>query len=173
MLFFYLFLLLLLQISMTKHTKKINGECSGTASQMDIFSEVGPLIQSALDGYHVCIFAYGQTGSGKTYTMDGELNISRELAGVIPRSVEKIFACTEQLRREKGWTFALECSYLEIYQDEIRDLLGDGDHLPIKHAKDGRPVVRRCFFFFSLATNSLFFFFCLFPFSVTNRKFLF
>jgi hypothetical protein len=41
------------------------------ASQADIFTQVKPFVQSALDGENVCIFAYGQTGSGKTHTMEG------------------------------------------------------------------------------------------------------
>lgn len=68
--------------------------------QEDIFENVAPLIQSALDGYNVCIFAYGQTGSGKTYTMDG---VPTSL-GVIPRTVDLIFDSVEQYKR-LGWEY--------------------------------------------------------------------
>lgn len=55
---------------------------------LQVFASVSELVQSALDGYHVCLFSYGQTGAGKTHTMQGvDSPIGR---GIIPRSVEKV-----------------------------------------------------------------------------------
>ena len=62
-----------------------------------MFGEVSQLVQSALDGYNVCIFGYGQTGSGKTYTMQGA-DEGGDGRGIIPRSVEQIFEATQALR---------------------------------------------------------------------------
>lgn len=59
----------------------------GTA-QTDVFDGVSELVQSALDGYHVCLFSYGQTGAGKTYTMQG--TDAPGGRGIIPRAVEKV-----------------------------------------------------------------------------------
>ncbi|ORY86579.1 kinesin-domain-containing protein [Neocallimastix californiae] len=98
--------------------------------QGEIFEDISQLVQSALDGYNVCIFAYGQTGSGKTYTMEG-IPDDPEKIGMIPRAVEQIFIAAEELK-EKGWKYEMEGQYLEIYNETIRDLLGDGD-LSKKH----------------------------------------
>lgn len=113
------------------------------ATQDVVFDEISQLVQSALDGYRVCIFAYGQTGSGKTFTMEGGARNDQQQAGMIPRAVQQIFSTAEALK-EKGWSFALEASYLEIYNESIRDLLSgpseDGGKYEIRHA-NGRTTV--------------------------------
>ncbi|KAE9595033.1 hypothetical protein Lal_00041240 [Lupinus albus] len=93
------------------------------ASQQDVFTEISQLVQSALDGYKVCIFAYGQTGSGKTYTMMGRPNAS-DLKGLIPRSLEQIFQISQSLE-DQGWKYKMQASILEIYNETIRDLLAN------------------------------------------------
>ncbi|KAM6903268.1 kinesin-like protein KIFC1 [Lycodopsis pacificus] len=93
------------------------------SSQQEVFDEISLLVQSALDGYNVCCFAYGQTGSGKTYTMEGdEFDVSR---GVIPRAVTQIFRAAEKLEAQ-GWEFTFTASFVEIYNESLRDLLYSG-----------------------------------------------
>ena len=101
------------------------------SSQSDVFEEISQLVQSALDGYRVCIFAYGQTGSGKTFTMEGSQE-REELLGMIPRAVLQVFSTASELNRDKKWNFSFEASYLEIYNENIRDLLGNGES-NVKH----------------------------------------
>lgn len=91
----------------------------------DVFSEISQLIQSALDGFNVCIFAYGQTGSGKTFTMSSE-------DGMIPRALRQIYNTSKDLE-DRGWTYKMEGSFVEVYNEEIRDLLGDDDKGAKKH----------------------------------------
>ncbi|XP_041091284.1 kinesin-like protein KIFC1 isoform X2 [Polyodon spathula] len=91
-------------------------------SQQQVFSEISLLVQSALDGYNVCSFAYGQTGSGKTYTMEGPDVLAGEEMGMIPRAVQQIFQAACRLR-EQGWEYQFTASFLEIYNETIRDLL--------------------------------------------------
>ncbi|XP_037548765.1 kinesin-like protein KIFC1 [Nematolebias whitei] len=93
------------------------------ASQQEIFDEISLLVQSALDGYNVCCFAYGQTGSGKTYTMEGEE--VDDCMGVIPRAVRQIFRSGEKLKSQ-GWEFSFTASFVEIYNETLRDLLYTG-----------------------------------------------
>ncbi|XP_021269145.1 carboxy-terminal kinesin 2-like [Numida meleagris] len=93
------------------------------ASQEEVFEEISLLVQSALDGYHVCIFAYGQTGSGKTYTMEGPDALDPERRGMIPRAVRQVFQGAQELA-EKGWQYRFSASFLEIYNESLRDLLG-------------------------------------------------
>lgn len=86
--------------------------------QGHVFEEISQLVQSSLDGYRVCIFAYGQTGSGKTHTMIG----TPDEPGMIPRSMQMIFE-KGMAMASQGWTFSLGASMLEIYNENIRDLL--------------------------------------------------
>ncbi|PVU93269.1 hypothetical protein BB559_003360 [Furculomyces boomerangus] len=93
-------------------------------SQDEVYEEVSQLIQSALDGYSVCIFAYGQTGSGKTFTMEGPDNPSKPDMGVIPRALEQIYSETIRLQT-KGWNYKLSAQFVEIYNEQLYDLLSD------------------------------------------------
>jgi kinesin family member C1 len=88
-----------------------------TSQNEEIFGEISQLVQSALDGYNVCIFCYGQTGSGKTYTMSSA-------DGMIPRATHQIYTQATSLK-EKGWIYTIEGSFVEVYNEEIHDLLGN------------------------------------------------
>lgn len=81
----------------------------------EVFGEISQLVQSALDGYNVCIFCYGQTGSGKTFTMSSP-------DGMIPRATQMIYETVTKLK-EKSWTYTMEGSFVEVYNEELHDLL--------------------------------------------------
>ena len=81
---------------------------------------MSPLVSSCFKGYNGTVLAYGQTGSGKTFTMSGSA-AKNELHGMIPRAIESLFKNVE--RRKAEFTFALKLSYLEIHNDDVRDLL--------------------------------------------------
>eukprot|EP00559_Dactyliosolen_fragilissimus_P001363 CAMPEP_0184866166 /NCGR_PEP_ID=MMETSP0580-20130426/21150_1 /TAXON_ID=1118495 /ORGANISM="Dactyliosolen fragilissimus" /LENGTH=904 /DNA_ID=CAMNT_0027365689 /DNA_START=54 /DNA_END=2768 /DNA_ORIENTATION=- len=92
-----------------------------SSGQDAVFDEVSEFVQSALDGYHVCLFSYGQTGSGKTHTMQGSGNGA--MRGIIPRAVEQILSQVKTMKNQK-WSFNMTASFLEIYNEELHDLLG-------------------------------------------------
>ena len=106
-----------------------------SASQAAVFEEVRHYVQSALDGYCVSLLAYGQTGAGKTHTMMGAEDEHR---GIIPRSIEQILAAVDEAAGS-GWSYALEASFLEIYNETVRMLTLDCAHL-----KSSRATRRRC-----------------------------
>lgn len=94
----------------------------------EIFGEISQMVQSALDGYNVCIFCYGQTGSGKTYTMSST-------DGMIPRATKMIYETVHKLK-EKSWTYTMEGNFIEVYNEELHDLLTptkDQRKLDIRH----------------------------------------
>lgn len=100
------------------------------AMNQDVFDEISQLVQSALDGYNVCIFCYGQTGSGKTHTMSSQ-------DGMIPRATHMIYDTITKLK-DKSWTYTMEGSFIEVYNEELNDLLTpntreSGKKLEIRH----------------------------------------
>lgn len=97
---------------------------SPSTANGEVFDEISQLVQSALDGYNVCIFCYGQTGSGKTYTMSS-------LDGMIPRAVHQIYETAQGLE-EKGWMYTMEGNFVEVYNENLNDLLGSADDLDKK-----------------------------------------
>ncbi|NXU69584.1 KIF12 protein, partial [Horornis vulcanius] len=111
------------------------------ASQEAVFEGSGmrQLVELAIDGFSCTVFAFGQTGSGKTYTLMGPLAqsdtqpASPALLGLMQRS----FTCLLEQSRSRGSDLALSASYLEIYNEQIRDLLSPGPPcaLPLRWSK--------------------------------------
>ncbi|CAH0403895.1 unnamed protein product [Chilo suppressalis] len=105
-------------------------------SQMDIYIQTAsPIVEEVLRGYNGTIFAYGQTGTGKTYTMAGA-NAAPELRGIIPNSFAHIFSHIAKANDDEK--FLVCVTYLEIYNEEVRDLLGNNPHqsLEVKERPD-------------------------------------
>ncbi|KAM5234088.1 kinesin-like protein KIF15 isoform 2-T2 [Hipposideros larvatus] len=98
-------------------------------TQESVFSAVAKgIVESCMSGYNGTIFAYGQTGSGKTFTMMGPSesdNFSHNLRGVIPRSFEYLFSLIDREKDKAGAgkSFLCKCSFIEIYNEQIYDLL--------------------------------------------------
>ena len=105
-----------------QHKYTVDSVFGSFAEQQEIFdTAVLPLVGEVLNGYESTVFAYGQTGTGKTYTMEGDIS-SEQHKGVIPRSCEAIF---QQLSEKRYLSSKVSCSYLEIYNEELSDLLVD------------------------------------------------
>lgn len=108
------------------------------SGQAELFEEIKPFVQTALDGENTCIFAYGQTGSGKTFTMEGPSTDGGDgpplfdqasmrpytYSGILPRIAIFIQHEIDRYRRQFHQEIFIEVSALEIYCDHIRDLLG-------------------------------------------------
>ncbi|OMJ26006.1 putative kinesin-related protein [Smittium culicis] len=118
------------------------------ADQETVYQEVAmPILKEVLQGFNCTIFAYGQTGTGKTFTMEGNMNApipdrSSEVgvakgfdpdrlakkgvpaeAGIIPRVLQRMFYLLDQSTSE----YSVSVSHLELYNEELRDLLSDND----------------------------------------------
>jgi kinesin family protein 3/17 len=91
------------------------------SEQVDVYKHAArDIVDSVVDGFNGTIFAYGQTGAGKSHTMEG-YNDPPELRGIIPNSFKHIFDKIGSIAKSQ---FMVCASYLEIYNEEIRDLLG-------------------------------------------------
>ncbi|PKU83466.1 kinesin-like protein KIN-7L [Dendrobium catenatum] len=98
-------------------------QSSTNASVYDIL--IKSIIQAAINGFNGTAFAYGQTSSGKTFTMNG----SQLDPGIIPQAVRDIFDTTHMITDRE---FLVRVSYMEIYNEEINDLLSLGNQrLPV------------------------------------------
>ncbi|XP_024385089.1 kinesin-like protein KIN-12F isoform X2 [Physcomitrium patens] len=100
-------------------------------TQEELFRVAGlPMVDNCMAGYNSCMFAYGQTGSGKTHTMLGDMEHfdqqPNENRGMTPRVFEYLFAKIqkeEESQKHKELKYKCRCSFLEIYNEQISDLL--------------------------------------------------
>lgn len=94
----------------------------GDSSQLDLYVDTArPIVEKVLEGYNGTIFAYGQTGTGKTYTMSGNSE-TPQTKGIIPNAFAHIFGHIAKAKENQK--FLVRVSYMEIYNEEVRDLLG-------------------------------------------------
>ncbi|CAG8460397.1 8435_t:CDS:2 [Acaulospora morrowiae] len=99
------------------------------SSQQDIYEKaIVKLVDKFLEGYNVTVLAYGQTSSGKTHTMGTADNssIPFESKGIIPRAMTTLFNQTNEPKYRSN-KFSIKVSFIEIYNEDLIDLLGDGD----------------------------------------------
>ncbi|XP_023127727.2 stAR-related lipid transfer protein 9 [Amphiprion ocellaris] len=113
------------------------------ASQEEVFQDLGvSVLSGASEGYNVCLFAYGQTGSGKTYTMMG----TPESIGLTPRICQGLFRSEDSFPDGQN-SSRVEISFLEIYNERVRDLLRGGEQkkrasLKVREHPDKGPYVQ-------------------------------
>ncbi|KAM3283226.1 kinesin-like protein KIN-14R [Capsicum chacoense] len=120
--------------SSTKKTFKFDRVYTPRDDQGVVYADASPMVISVLDGYNVCIFAYGQTGTGKTFTMEG----TKGNRGVNYRTLEELFKIAKE--RSETFTYDISVSVLEVYNEQIRDLLAPpttSKKLEIKQAPEG------------------------------------
>ncbi|XWS29612.1 hypothetical protein CRYUN_Cryun24cG0044100 [Craigia yunnanensis] len=118
----------------SKKTFKLDRVYTPKDNQVDVFADALPLVTSVLDGYNVCIFAYGPTGTGKTFTMEG----TDQNRGVNYRTLEQLFQIAKE--RSEKFMYNISVSVLEVYNEQIRDLLSTSPtskRLEIKQSAEG------------------------------------
>ena len=89
-----------------------------SCSNLDVYNKTtSKIVKSVLDGFNGTVFAYGQTSSGKTHTMHGEIGTE---PGIVPLAVQDVFDSIEKCPERE---FRVRVSYLEIYNENLLDLL--------------------------------------------------
>lgn len=109
-------------------------------SQVAVYDATArPIVDSVLNGYNGTIFAYGQTGTGKTHTMEGAP--TPELQGIIPNSFNHVF---DAIGTSANKQYLVRSSFLEIYNEEVRDLLSKNpkEKLELKETKESGVYVK-------------------------------
>jgi hypothetical protein len=124
----------------------------GTSQHALYASTAQPLVSRFIEGFNCTVLAYGQTSSGKTYSMtgidlDADPNDSSNGMGIIPRAVAAIFAEAQKLKQERqgAWQFSLKGSFIELYNEDLIDLLVDDTtgvrrEVQIREDKDGHII---------------------------------
>ncbi|CAH1232328.1 KIF3A [Branchiostoma lanceolatum] len=125
-----------------------DGVFGAETTQYQMFENCGikKLLDMALDGYACTAFAFGQTGSGKTHTITGPMTMfeddigqDAELQGLIQRAFLYLFdSIGQRKRRDPSTVYTLKATYLEIYNEQVKDLLNPADrpNLPVRWSKE-------------------------------------
>lgn len=101
------------------------------SDNLGVYNAAGrDLVLAAMEGFDAVIFAYGQTASGKTFTLTG----NHANPGIIPQAVTEIF---DYIKRHPEQEFLLRASYLEIYNETLKDLLAP-ESGPLRVRQDER-----------------------------------
>lgn len=128
-----------------------DGVCGESSGQGEVFDAVGrEVCDSFVEGVNGCIFAYGQTGAGKTHTMVGErgsegINEGDGGAGLMPRALRQAFdrmADAKEAAKSQGeeMSFSARCTYVEVYNEQVHDLLDPEAQHAIAVREDRRGV---------------------------------
>jgi len=135
--------------SLSVRTEKQNLSCEFDAvfnevsEQNNIFENVKSLLDSVLDGYNACIFAYGQTSAGKTHTMlgpNGGKNLLQQPGswGILPRSASYLLNSLHTRSKKESMRYLVKASFLQIYNEQLYDLLSDGSYSRSEDATRGK-----------------------------------
>ncbi|XP_071344798.1 kinesin-like protein KIF18A isoform X2 [Trachinotus anak] len=107
------------------------------STQVDVFENTTKaVLDGVMNGFNCTVFAYGATGAGKTHTMLG----SQDDPGVMYRTMKELFKRMDDAKEEKE--FAVEFSYLEVYNEQIRDLLANAGPLAVREDSSKGVVVQ-------------------------------